>query len=89
MNSEQLPQEIIDNIKKLQERANEVIIDVGRVTLRLREIEQNKKRYEAEKGTLESQFDEVNAQLSEILADLDSKYPNGELDLVEGKVYFQ
>jgi uncharacterized protein Yka (UPF0111/DUF47 family) len=89
MNSEQLPQEVIDNIKKLQERANEVIIDVGRVTLRLREIEQNKKRYEAEKGTLESQFDEVNAQLSQILADLDSKYPNGELDLVEGKVYFQ
>jgi uncharacterized protein Yka (UPF0111/DUF47 family) len=89
MNSEQLPQEVIDNIKKLQERANEVIIDVGRVTLRLREIEQNKKRYEAEKGTLESQFDEVNSQLSQILADLDSKYPNGELDLVEGKVYFQ
>jgi hypothetical protein len=89
MNSEQLPQEVIDNIKKLQERANEVIVDVGRVTLRLREIEQNKKRYEAEKGTLESQFDEVNAQLSQILADLDSKYPNGELDLVEGKVYFQ
>jgi uncharacterized protein Yka (UPF0111/DUF47 family) len=89
MNSEQLPQEVIDNIKKLQERANEVIIDVGRVTLRLREIEQNKKRYEAEKGTLESQFDEVNSQLSQILADLDSKYPNGELDLAEGKVYFQ
>ena len=89
MKSEQLPQEVIDKIKKLQERANEVIIDVGRVTLRLREIEQNKKKYEAEKGSLESQFDEVNAQLSEVLADLDSKYPNGELDLVEGKVYYE
>lgn len=89
MKSEQLPQEIIDKIKKLQERANEVIVDVGKITLRLREIEQNKKKYESERGSLESQFDEVNVKLSEILADLDSKYPNGELDLVEGKVYYQ
>ena len=89
MKSEQLPQEVTDKIKKLQERANEVIIDVGRVTLRLREIEQNKKKYEGEKSSLESQFDEINEQLSEILADLDSKYPNGELDLNEGKVYYE
>jgi uncharacterized coiled-coil DUF342 family protein len=89
MKSEQLPQELIDKIKKLQERANEIIADVGRITLRLRELEQNKKRYDAERGSLESQFDEINGQLSEILADLDSKYPNGELDLVEGKVYYE
>jgi hypothetical protein len=38
---------------------------------------------------LESQFDEVNTQLSEVLAELDSQYPNGELDLVEGKVYYE
>jgi uncharacterized coiled-coil DUF342 family protein len=89
MKSEQLSQELIDKIKKLQERANEIIADVGRITLRLRELEQNKKRYDAERGSLESQFDEINGQLSEILADLDSKYPNGELDLVEGKVYYE
>jgi uncharacterized coiled-coil DUF342 family protein len=89
MKSEQLPQELIDKIKKLQERANEIIADVGKITLRLRELEQNKKRYDAERGSLESQFDEINGQLSEILADLDSKYPNGELDLVEGKVYYE
>jgi uncharacterized coiled-coil DUF342 family protein len=89
MKSEQLPQELIDKIKKLQERANEIIADVGRITLRLRELEQNKKRYDAERGSLESQFDEINGQLSEILADLDSKYPNGELDLVEGNVYYE
>lgn len=89
MKSEQLSQELIDKIKKLQEKANEVIIDIGRISIRLREIEQSKKRYEAEKGSLESQFDEVNTQLSEILTDLDSKYPSGELDLVDGKVYYE
>jgi hypothetical protein len=38
---------------------------------------------------MESRFDVVNEEVKGILAELEVKYPKGEIDLNEGMVYFE
>jgi hypothetical protein len=38
---------------------------------------------------MENRFDAVNEEVKGILAELEVKYPKGEIDLNEGMVYFE
>ena len=87
-NTEKLEQEVIDRLKAMQEEQNNMVIGLGQVAVRRRELEKQLEELnskEIEFGSkLDSSMDEMNIEL----ADLDKKYPNGQIDLEAGTVIY-
>ena len=86
--TEALDQSVIDKLKSIQEVQNNMVIALGQVAVRRREIEkqlEELKSKEVEFGvTLDSSMDEMNTELAE----LDKKYPNGQIDLDAGTIIY-
>ena len=80
--TEQLSQEIVDKLRKLQSDSNDVIFELGQVEVRFLDLAKYKK-------SLEDSFTKIKIELDEILKDLENKYPNGEVSLQEGTVTFE
>jgi len=80
--TEQLPQEIVDKLRKLQSDSNDVIFELGQVEVRFLDLKKYKK-------SLEESFTKMKIELDEILKNLENKYPNGEVSLQEGTVTFE
>jgi len=80
--TEQLPQEIVDKLRKLQSDSNDVIFELGQVEVRFLDLKKYKK-------SLEESFKKMKIELDEILKNLENKYPNGEVSLQEGTVTFE
>jgi predicted nuclease with TOPRIM domain len=87
--TEKLSQEVLDKIVKAQNETNEIIFNIGQVSFRLRELNNEIKKMEDFKANAEEKFDNLALQLENTLTDLQRKYPNGEIDLQEGVVKFE
>ena len=81
LQTEKLEESVLSKIKELNNRKNELIVNAGQLNLDLAEL---KKII----VVVESEYSAANKELNSILADLNQKYPNGEIDLVEGTVNF-
>ena len=81
MTTEKLEESILSKIKELNNRKNELIANAGQLHLDVAEL--NKIIL-----VIEDEYIETNKELNIILADLNQKYPNGEINLVEGNVTF-
>jgi hypothetical protein len=82
LQTEKLEEGILSKIKELNNRKNELTINAGQLHLDIAEL---KKII----VVVESEYSAANTELNSILADLNQKYPNGEIDLVEGTVIYQ
>jgi chromosome segregation ATPase len=89
LKTEKLSQEVLDKIVKAQNETNEIIFNIGQVSFRLRELNNEIKKMEDFKANAEEKFDNLALQLENTLTDLQRKYPNGEIDLQEGVVKFE
>ena len=81
MATEKLEESILSKIKELNNRKNELIENAGQLHLDVAEL--NKIIL-----VIEDEYIQTNKELNIILADLNQKYPNGEINLVEGNVTF-
>jgi hypothetical protein len=81
MTTEKLEESILSKIKELNNRKNELIANAGQLHLDVAEL--NKIIL-----VIEDEYIETNKELNIILADLNQKYPNGEINLLEGNVTF-
>ena len=81
MASEKLEVSLVEKLKNLSLKKNELTMKVGEVHLELKELTTILNR-------MESEFMITSNELDKLLADLQAKYPNGEIDLVEGTVTF-
>ena len=72
---------ILSKIKELNNRKNELIANAGQLHLDVAEL--NKIIL-----VIEDEYVQTNKELNIILADLNQKYPNGEINLLEGNVTF-
>ncbi len=81
MTTEKLEESILLKIKELNNRKNELIANAGQLHLDVAEL--NKIIL-----VIEDEYIQTNKELNIILADLNQKYPNGEINLVEGNVTF-
>ena len=81
LQTEKLEESILSKIKELNNRKTELTINAGQLHLDVAEL---KKVIEV----VESEYSVANKELNTILADLNQKYPNGEINLVEGNVTF-
>ena len=82
LQTEKLEESILSKIKELNNRKNELTINAGQLHLDVAEL---KKVI----VVVESEYSVANKELNTILTDLNTKYPNGEIDLSEGNVIYQ
>jgi uncharacterized protein (DUF3084 family) len=87
--TEQLPKETLDTLISYQTQANELILNLGQIHLRIRELQLEIKRLESVKEGVETESDKIGLEFNEIIKDLEKTYPKGEIDLKEGIVLFE
>lgn len=88
--TEKLDKEVLDGIKTHTEKLNQLSNSIGELYIRMRDAERNFKGFQKKVEEAEASFLEENDVLKEYLAELDKKYPNGEIDLDKGEVtYFK
>lgn len=81
MATEKLEISLLEKLRELNTRKNEIIINTGQLHL---DIMQLKKLI----SNTETEFEDINKQLNSLLSDLEKKYPKGEIDLTEGVIIF-
>jgi hypothetical protein len=87
--TEKLEQDVLDKILKAQNESNQLIFELGQISLRNRELDAEIAGLKKIKTDMEDKFDNLSLQLENTLSDLRRKYPNGEVDLQEGVVIFE
>jgi predicted nuclease with TOPRIM domain len=86
---EKLQPEQIEKLKEFQAKSNDIVVSLGQISIRIREFNNEIKKLEKIKEELDLDFDKNADELSLILKQLETKYPNGEIDLKEGIVIFE
>jgi hypothetical protein len=81
MTTEKLEVSLVEKLRQLNTRKNELIINAGQLHLDIKQL--NTSLLE-----VETEFENTSAQLNSLLSDLERQYPNGEIDLIEGTVTF-
>jgi chromosome segregation ATPase len=81
MTTEKLEVSLVEKLKELNTKKNELIINAGQLHLDIKQLNNVI-------SVVETEFENTNKELNSLLSDLEKQYPNGEIDLVEGTVIF-
>lgn len=81
MTTEKLEVSLVEKLRELNTRKNELIINAGQLHLDIKQLN-------TVISVVESEFENANKELNSLLSDLEKQYPNGEIDLIEGTVNF-
>jgi hypothetical protein len=87
--TEKLSPEIIDNLREMQTKSNELVIGLGQIHLRIRDFKAETERLIGEQQLMEIQFESNDKRFSDTIRDLEAKYPKGEIDLNQGIVIYE
>jgi len=81
MTTEKLEVSLVEKLRELNNRKNELIINAGQLHLDIKQMN-------VLLSAVETEFESTNKELNGLLSDLEKQYPNGEIDLIEGTVIF-
>ena len=81
MTTKKLEVSLVEKLRELNNRKNELIINAGQLHLDIKQMN-------VLLSAVETEFESTNKELNGLLSDLEKQYPNGEIDLVEGTVIF-
>jgi len=87
--TEQLPKERLELLINSQTKANELILSLGQVHLRIRELNNQIAKLEESKLEIETEIDSSSKQFSEIIKSLEVQYPQGDVVLNQGIVTYE
>jgi|LakMenE18May11ns_1017448.scaffolds.fasta_scaffold9943745_2 hypothetical protein len=87
--TEKLSQELIDDLRGMQTKANELIIGIGQSHLKLKNFKIEMTKLMEEQKSMELEFELNDSKFTTAIRDLEKKYPMGELDLNEGIVIYE
>jgi hypothetical protein len=87
--TEKLSQELIDDLRGMQTKANELIIGIGQTHLKLKNFKIEMTKIMEEQKSMELEFELNDSKFTNAIKELDKKYPMGELDLNEGIVIYE
>jgi hypothetical protein len=87
--TETLLPEVIENLKGMQANANELIIGLGQIHLRIKDFKAETERLISEQKVMEIEFESNDKKFNETIKDLEQKYPKGEIDLNQGIVIYE
>lgn len=80
--TENVAPEILTEVQQLQSKSTQMINALGELHMRSRDIAIQQKQ-------IESDFDAASARYEQLIIDLRTKYPNGEIDMTTGIVSFE
>jgi DNA repair exonuclease SbcCD ATPase subunit len=81
MTTEKLEVSLVEKLKELNTKKSELIVNAGQLHLDIKQLNDVLSLVEVE-------FENTSKELNSVLSDLEKKYPNGEIDLIEGTVVF-
>jgi hypothetical protein len=87
--TETLSPEIIDNLREMQTKSNELIIGLGQLHLRIKDFKAETERLISEQKTMEIDFESNDKKFTNTVKELEIKYPKGEIDLIKGIVIYE
>jgi chromosome segregation ATPase len=87
--TEQLAEETYNKLRNLQDEINNLVVTIGQAHLQIRDAETQLKNFKFSLENLETQFDEKNEELNEVLYVMEKAYPKGEIDLKEGIITYE
>ena len=79
---------VLTKLRELQTKANDCVLGLGEIELRLREVTTELQTTSQAKKDVLEMYDAALAGIKEELKALETTYPKGEIDLVEGVVVF-
>jgi hypothetical protein len=85
---EKLEESVVVKLRELQTKANDSILGLGELELRLRELNAELEQINQAKKEVLAIYDQSIAGISAELKNLEITYPKGEIDLIEGVVIF-
>jgi hypothetical protein len=86
---ETLQTEIIDKLKYNQAQANEAVVNLGQIELRIIDLKDDLDAVQQFKEDVLKSYRTAVDTINTELKVLEEKYPNGEVDLNEGVVIFE
>jgi predicted metallo-beta-lactamase superfamily hydrolase len=86
--TEQLEQSVIDKLKSIQDEQNNMIIALGQAAVRKRQLLNQISDIEEQEEEFGKRIDTTISNMNLELAELDKKYPNGQIDLEAGTVLY-
>ena len=87
--TEKLSEEVLDSLRTSQIRANELVVGLGQIHLKLKNFKIEMGKMMEEQKNMEIEFELNDSKFTTILRDLEKQYPTGELDLNEGVVTYE
>lgn len=85
---ETLQPEVVESLKTIQEEQNNMVIALGQVAVRRRDLQKQLDELSKREEEFGQRLDNSLEQMNKELGELDTKYPNGQIDLEKGVVYF-
>jgi len=85
---EKLEESVVVKLRELQTKANDSVLGLGEIELRLRELNSELEQINQAKTEVLEIYDQSIAGISAELKNLEITYPKGEIDLIEGVVIF-
>jgi hypothetical protein len=86
---EKLETEVIEKLKFNQAQANEAVVNLGQIELRIIELKAELDGIQKYKEDVLKSYKTAVDVMNEELKVLGEKYPTGEVDLIEGVVIFE
>jgi len=87
--TEKLSEEVLDSLRTSQIRANELVVGLGQIHLKLKNFKIEMGKMMEEQKNMELEFELNDNKFTTILRDLEKQYPTGEIDLNEGVVIYE
>ena len=79
---------LVVKLKKIQEEQNNIVISLGQITVQKRTLKKSISDLEKREVTLGESLDKSIEILNKELAEIDGKYPNGQIDLEKGTISY-
>lgn len=86
--TEQLQPEVVEKLKSIQDEQNNMVIALGQVAVRRRELQKQLDDLESKESEFGNRLDKTIEDLNSQLSELDKKYPNGQIDLEAGTILY-
>lgn len=86
---EKLEVEVVEKLKNSQAQANEAVVNLGQIELRIIELKTELEGVQNFKEDVLKSYKTAVDVLNGELKVLEGKYPSGEVDLTEGVVIFE
>jgi hypothetical protein len=87
--TETLSPETVNDLRSMQSKANELIVGLGQIHLRIKDFKAETQRLIDEQQLMEIEFESNDKRFTDTIRDLEAKYPKGEVDLNQGIVIYE